>query len=310
MEMIQRALPSLLQRCVRSLRTNTCHPHRQCLLQQCELFPVSVRHLTGGDILLERTFIKTLPSIQWQSHRCMAGHSKFSNIKHRKEAQDHKKSSQMATYVRLAREAVKSGGSTDPKMNAKLAQVMESAKKSSLSPDTIKKLIERMKNKQMKEFMIEILGPGNSIFLVVVDAINMEHARTDVRAAMKRLPGKISMSPVSLHFFKHEGIVYVTPDPSHPDLEEVAIECEAEDVTMETNEEGQEMVKFTCDPTVLQEVKTKLEGRGLAVETYMENFDPLVLATPTEAEQEEIDSITERLENIENFVRLYTNLAS
>ena len=44
------------------------------------------------------------------------------------------------------------------------------------------------KNKQMKEFMIEILGPGNSIFLVVVDAINMEHARTDVRAAMKRLP--------------------------------------------------------------------------------------------------------------------------
>ena len=36
------------------------------------------------------------------------------------------------------------GGSTDPKMNAKLAQVMESGKKSSLSPDTIKKLIERM----------------------------------------------------------------------------------------------------------------------------------------------------------------------
>ena len=48
----------------------------------------------------------------------------------------------------------------------------------------------------------------------------------------------------------------------------------------------------------------------MAVETYMENFDPLVLATPTEAEQEEIDSITEKLENIENFVRLYTNLAS
>lgn len=57
--------------------------------------------------------------------------------------------------------------------------------------------------------------------------------------------GKISMSPVSLHFFKHEGIVYVTPDPSHPDLEEVAIECEAEEVTMETNEEGQEMVKVS-----------------------------------------------------------------
>ena len=41
---------------------------------------------------------------------------------------------------------ISAGGSTDPKMNAKLAQVMESAKKSSLSPDTIKKLIERMVN--------------------------------------------------------------------------------------------------------------------------------------------------------------------
>lgn len=58
---------------------------------------------------------------------------------------------------------------------------------------------------------------------------------------------KVNNSPSSLHLFKQQGILYVTPDPERPnlDLEEIAIECEAEDVTKETNEEGQEVIKVS-----------------------------------------------------------------
>lgn len=253
-----------------------------------------------------------MPVVYWQTNRLMAGHSKFSNIKHRKEAQDSKKSALMGQYVKLAQSAVKMGGSTDPKLNPKLAQVIESAKKSSLGVETIKKLLERMKNKEYKDIMVEVCGPANSIFLVMVDATNQVSARTEVKVAMRKHLVKVNNSPSSLHLFKQQGILYVTPDPERPnlDLEEIAIECEAEDVTKETNDEGQEVIKFICDPARLSEVKTMLEGRGLTVENFYEQYEPLAPVTPSEAEQKEIDSIMEKLENMEGYVEMHTNIES
>lgn len=308
-----RTLPRVLHK----IQTASCLRLRMChirLFQNCmsEKSQIAARWSTKTDIVAERTLFKTMPVVYWQTNRQMAGHSKFSNIKHRKEAQDSKKSALMGQYVKLAQSAVKMGGSTDPKLNPKLAQVIESAKKSSLGVETLKKLLERMKNKEYKDIMVEVCGPANSIFLVMVDATNQVNARTEVKVAMRKHPVKVNNSPSSLHLFKQQGILYVTPDPERPnlDLEEIAIECEAEDVTKETNDEGQEVIKFICDPARLSEVKTMLEGRGLTVENFYEQYEPLAPVTPSEAEQKEIDSIMEKLENMEGYVEMHTNVES
>lgn len=306
-----RTLPCVLHK----IQTASCLRLRMChirLFQNCmsEKSQIAARWSTKTDIVAERTLFKTMPVVYWQTNRQMAGHSKFSNIKHRKEAQDSKKSALMGQYVKLAQSAVKMGGSTDPKLNPKLAQVIESAKKSSLGVETLKKLLERMKNKEYRDIMVEVCGPANSIFLVMVDATNQVNARTEVKVAMRKHPVKVNNSPSSLHLFKQQGILYVTPDPERPnlDLEEIAIECEAEDVTKETNDEGQEVIKFICDPARLSEVKTMLEGRGLTVENFYEQYEPLAPVTPSEGEQKEIDSIMEKLENMEGYVEMHTNI--
>lgn len=306
-----RTLPCVLHK----IQTASCLRLRMChirLFQNCmsEKSQIAARWSTKTDIVAERTLFKTMPVVYWQTNRQMAGHSKFSNIKHRKEAQDSKKSALMGQYVKLAQSAVKMGGSTDPKLNPKLAQVIESAKKSSLGVETLKKLLERMKNKEYRDIMVEVCGPANSIFLVMVDATNQVSARTEVKVAMRKHPVKVNNSPSSLHLFKQQGILYVTPDPERPnlDLEEIAIECEAEDVTKETNDEGQEVIKFICDPARLSEVKTMLEGRGLTVENFYEQYEPLAPVTPSEGEQKEIDSIMEKLENMEGYVEMHTNI--
>lgn len=308
-----RTLPCVLHK----IQTASCLRLRMChirLFQNCmsEKSQIAARWSTKTDIVAKRTLFKTMPVVYWQTNRQMAGHSKFSNIKHRKEAQDSKKSALMGQYVKLAQSAVKMGGSTDPKLNPKLAQVIESAKKSSLGVETLKKLLERMKNKEYRDIMVEVCGPANSIFLVMVDATNQVSARTEVKVAMRKHPVKVNNSPSSLHLFKQQGILYVTPDPERPnlDLEEIAIECEAEDVTKETNDEGQEVIKFICDPARLSEVKTMLEGRGLTVENFYEQYEPLAPVTPSEAEQKEIDSIMEKLENMEGYVEMHTNIES
>lgn len=294
---------------LRCLRISLCHTR---LFQNSvsEKSSIHTRCSTKTDNAAERTLFQVLPVVYWQTNRHMAGHSKFSNIKNRKEAQDSKKSTLMAQYVRLAQSAVKTGGSTDPKLNPKLAQVLESAKKSSLGVDTLKKLLERMKNKEYKDIMIEVCGPANSIFLVMVDATNHMNARTDVKNALRKSAVKVNNTPSSLHLFKQQGILYVTPDPKRPnlDLEEIAIECEAEDVTKETNGEGQEVIKFICDPARLSEVKTMLEGRGLTVDNFFELYEPLAPVTPSEVEQKEIDSIIEKLESMESYVQMHTNI--
>lgn len=71
---------------------------------------------------------------------------------------------------------------------------------------------------------------------------------------------KVNNSPSSLHLFKQQGILYVTPDPERPnlDLEEIAIECEAEDVTKETNEEGQEVIKVSSGFLLAKAKKKKM----------------------------------------------------
>lgn len=308
-----RTLPRVLHK----IQTASCLRLRMChirLFQNCmsEKSQIAARWSTKTDIVAKRTLFKTMPVVYWQTNRQMAGHSKFSNIKHRKEAQDSKKSALMGQYVKLAQSAVKMGGSTDPKLNPKLAQVIESAKKSSLGVETLKKLLERMKNKEYRDIMVEVCGPANSIFLVMVDATNQVSARTEVKVAMRKHPVKVNNSPSSLHLFKQQGILYVTPDPERPnlDLEEIAIECEAEDVTKETNDEGQEVIKFICDPARLSEVKTMLEGRGLTVENFYDQYEPLAPVTPSEAEQKEIDSIMEKLENMEGYVEMHTNIES
>ncbi|XP_062599681.1 probable transcriptional regulatory protein TC_0742 [Saccostrea cucullata] len=261
-----------------------------------------------------KALLQTVSAVHLQTNRHMAGHNKYSNIKHRKEAQDYKKSTMMNQYVRLAKTAVKEGGSTDPKINLKLAQVLESIKKQSLSVDAFNRLLEKMNKKGMnsKEHMYEVNGPGNSIFIVLLDTDNVNNGRTDLKTALKKLPVKISNSPTTLHYFKQQGVLYVNPDPNRPDLdlEEVAIECEAEDVTMETNEEGQKVIKFICDPSQLMEVKSRLEAQNLTVDSFFEDYSPLMPVSPSEAEQGEINTIIERLEGTENFVQMYSNIKS
>lgn len=66
--------------------------------------------------------------------------------------------------------------------------------------------------------------------------------------------------------------------------------------------------QFLCDPARLSEVKTMLEGRSLTVENFYEQYEPLAPVTPSEAEQKEIDSITEKLENMDSYVEMHTNI--
>lgn len=109
MELTLRTLPCVLHKTqnVSCLRMSLCHTR---LFQNCvsEKSSIPARWSTKRDMVAERTLFKRLPVVYWQTNRHMAGHSKFSNIKHRKEAQDSKKSALMGQYVKLAQSAVKS----------------------------------------------------------------------------------------------------------------------------------------------------------------------------------------------------------
>lgn len=111
MELTLRTLPRVIHKTqtVSCLRISMCHIR---LFQNCmsEKSLIAARWSTKTDIVAERTLFKMMPVVYWQTNRHMAGHSKFSNIKHRKEAQDSKKSALMGQYVKLAQSAVKSKG--------------------------------------------------------------------------------------------------------------------------------------------------------------------------------------------------------
>ena len=92
----------------------------------------------------------------------MSGHSKWSQIKHKKALTDKKKSQLFSRISKLITIAARNG--IDPKSNSSLAQAIETARSVNMPNDKIERAIKRVSEKegaQLTELLIEALGPGN-----------------------------------------------------------------------------------------------------------------------------------------------------
>lgn len=91
----------------------------------------------------------------------MSGHSRWSQIKHKKALSDRKRGQIFSKLSRLITLAAKKG--IDPKMNPGLAQAMERARSENMPNENIERAIKKVSNKdqdQLSEFLVEAIGPG------------------------------------------------------------------------------------------------------------------------------------------------------
>jgi YebC/PmpR family DNA-binding regulatory protein len=163
----------------------------------------------------------------------MAGHSKFANIKHRKGAQDKKRSNLFSKFSREITVAAKMG-MPDPDFNPRLRLAVNAAKAQSMPKDNIQRAIDKAAGGDAEtydEMRYEGYGPGGVAIIVEALTDNRNRTATNVRTAFSKNGGNLGASGAVAHGFDRLGLItYPASVGSADDVFEAALEAGADDV--------------------------------------------------------------------------------
>jgi YebC/PmpR family DNA-binding regulatory protein len=181
----------------------------------------------------------------------MAGHSKWSNIKRRKEAQDAVRGQ---IFQKLAKEiyvAAKSGDK-DPKNNANLRMVVEKAKSANMPNDRIDKAIEKAHSvgnaEDYESVLYEGYGPGGIAIMVDTLTDNRNRTASMVRTAFTKNGGNLGTNGSVSYLFERKGIIVVSNKYNEEDvmmnvIENGAIDFKVNDDSYEIITEPEDFIK-------------------------------------------------------------------
>ncbi len=194
----------------------------------------------------------------------MSGHSKFANIKHKKEKNDAAKGKIFTIIGREIAVAVKEGG-PDPSNNFKLATVIAKAKANNMPNDTIERGIKKAAGEggNVNYEYITYEGYGPSGIAIIVDTLTDNKNRTaaNVRAAFTKGGGNVGTPGCVSFMFDKKGLIIVDKEEtelSADDLMMTALDAGAEDFS-----EEEDSYEIYTDPDAFDEVNKKLMDAGI-----------------------------------------------
>lgn len=194
----------------------------------------------------------------------MSGHSKFANIKHKKEKNDAKKGK---IFTKLGREiavAVKEGGA-DPENNSRLRDIVAKAKANNMPNDTIDRSIKKAAGdaNAVNYESITYEGYGPSGVAIIVEALtdNKNRTASNVRSAFTKGSRSIGTPGCVSYNFEKKGQIIIAKEDCQMDEDDLmmtALDAGAEDFAAE--EDSYEIV---TDPDDFSKVREALEAESI-----------------------------------------------
>ena len=238
----------------------------------------------------------------------MSGHSKWNNIKRKKEASDAVKG---AVFTKAAKEimvAVKQGGA-DPETNTKLKDMIAKAKSANMPNDNINRAIKKAagagEGDAYEEILYEGYGPGGVAVLVRTLTNNRNRTAGDVRHLFDKQGGNMGVAGSVSFLFHEKGVILI--DSEEYDEEETvmmdALEAGAEDFTAEDG-----YYEITTDPDVYYQVKDALTAKGYAFADSSLGPVPITWTRIDEPEVcEKMEKMLEKMDENEDIQEVYNN---
>ncbi|MBE6013451.1 YebC/PmpR family DNA-binding transcriptional regulator [Anaeropeptidivorans aminofermentans] len=190
----------------------------------------------------------------------MSGHSKFANIKHKKEKNDAQRGK---IFTRLGREiavAVKSGG-PDLSVNSKLRDIVAKAKSSNMPNDTIERSIKKaagdLNGVNYESIVYEGYGPNGVAVIVEILTDNRNRAAANVRNAFTKGGGNMGTTGCVSFMFDEKGLIMVEKDDNIDEDELMMLALDSGAENFEAVEEGYEIVTLPEDFSSVREAFEK-----------------------------------------------------
>jgi len=156
----------------------------------------------------------------------MAGHSKWANIKHRKERQDAKRGKIFTKWIRELTVAAKQGGA-DPASNPRLRLALDKALGANMSRDIIDRAVARgagtNESDNVEELSYEGYGPGGVAIMVEAMTDNRNRTAAAVRHAFSKCGGNLGTDGSVAYLFERKGQISFAPGVEEDALMEAAM---------------------------------------------------------------------------------------
>ncbi len=237
----------------------------------------------------------------------MAGHSKWANIKHRKERQDAKRGKIFTKLIRELTVAAKHGGGV-PADNPRLRLAVDKALTANMSREVIDRAIARGAGSNEADNMTELSyeGYAPSGVAIIIEAMTDNRNRTaaEVRHAFSKNGGNLGTDGSVAYMFDRKGQISYAPGVDEDALMEAALEAGADDVV--TQEDGSvEVYTSFADFLSVNEALTEAGFKGDEAEVAM---IPSIMAAITDVETaQKVLRLIDALEDLDDVQNVYHN---
>ncbi len=238
----------------------------------------------------------------------MAGHSKWANIKRKKQAMDAKRGK---LFTKLAREiqiAARQGG-PDPETNLRLRLALEKARAANMPKENIERAIRKgagleSGGEALEEITYEGYAPHGIALMIQVTTDNRKRAVAEIRHVLSKHGGSMGESGSVAWQFEQKGYMVIpTQGRDEEELFMAALEAGADDV--EITDDVMEVYTARED---FAQVRQTLEDMGLTPEESELAWVPKNRVTLAPEEALKVMKVIEMLEDLDDVAKVYSNL--
>ncbi len=242
----------------------------------------------------------------------MAGHSKWKNNLHRKNAQDAKRGK---IFQKLAKEIYVAAkvGEPNPETNASLRAAIDKARSQSMPKDNIDRAIARAKgganDENYEEIMYEGYGPNGVAVMVYCLTDNRNRTAAFVKSTFSKRGGNLGADGSVSYLFNRKGQIIISADQLQMDPEEFLLEAMEFNIEDATYDDG--IVVVTTATENFEAVKAQIDDLNI-VNEYVKAETTMVPTMEVELDDEASEKVTaliDILEDNDDVQEVYYNLA-
>ncbi|MCI6502519.1 MAG: YebC/PmpR family DNA-binding transcriptional regulator [Clostridia bacterium] len=238
----------------------------------------------------------------------MSGHSKWANIKHKKEKTDAQRAKVFTKIGKEITMAVKAGGG-DPNSNSKLRDLIQKAKANNVPNDNIERTIKKAlgsTGENYEEITYEGYGPAGIAVIVEATTDNRNRTAGDVRSYFSKFKGNMGQTGCVGFMFTDKGVIIISNEDGKIDedkLMETALEAGASDFASDGD-----VFEIYTEPDDLYAVKDALETAGYTVDSAEKDKIPSTYVTLTnEDDIKYMRLLIDALEEHDDVMNVYHN---
>lgn len=240
----------------------------------------------------------------------MAGHNKWSKIKHKKGAADAKRSKVWTKIIREITVAARMGGE-DPSANPRLRKALDDARSANMPKENMQRAVSKASGadaNELEELTYEGYGPGGVAIVVECMTDNRNRTLSDVRTVIQKKGGNLGATGSVLFGFNKKGQFIFDKEEldkaiNEDQFLEIGLDYGIEDVL-----EDDAVFTVTCDPKFYLELKEAFLAAGLKPTTSELTMLPDNYVKIGGDNAQKLVSMIDSLEDLDDVQNVFTNM--